>query len=144
MSGNPEAFDHLSFQNDAFQTGGITPPVNTTGGGGGSYRQEYRPGERRHRGLEWDKLNEPAIVAEWLEEAYAAAYAVDARPEFKALVDEAVSEAPTDPTDWLALAADAAMVRKLLEAYQRELDFFDRLRREDEEIVLILSHAVMQ
>lgn len=42
MAGTPAAFQPNAFQNDAFQTGDITPPSPSTGGGGGSgYRRRY-------------------------------------------------------------------------------------------------------
>lgn len=113
------------------------PPVETARGG----YVPYRKGEKRKRGLEWDR-KELDYRAE-LERAYAALHGELADVAPVAEVREAVaphaapSDAPLPPVaaiDFAALAADLQAARALLAAYERAVR-----EQDDEDAMMLLA-----
>lgn len=111
------------------------PPSVEESRGGDGYHRQYRKGEKRKRGLEWDK------PAEDLEDRLRKAYARIMGEELPAPAVEEVAaavkphlEAPSDTklppvqaVDWSALAGDLSAVSVLLNQYQQMLDDEDWL-----------------
>jgi hypothetical protein len=119
--------------------GDIPPPPTPEGAKGGYVG--YRKGEKRARGLEWDRKD-----TDWqaeLREIYAELHGelkhVAPVAEVRAAVTEhaAPSDAPMPPVaaiDFAALAADLAAVKALYAAYERALQ-----EQDDEEALLLLA-----
>lgn len=103
-----------------------TPIVQSTGGGGG-----YRRGERKERGLAWDKRNESQDIEAWLSEAYAELTGENTVAEVAATVAEVVApyreEGPT--VDWVAFAQNAQAIRELAALYDRHLAEIEAQRK---------------
>ena len=131
-------------------TGGldIAAAVATTtrpDGGRGSHRQ-YRPGERRARGLEWEKRKK---IEELVEEAYQALYGeLQSAVNEPGTIREAVapfvqtaSDTPIPPPaaiDFVALSADLMRAEFLLKQYEAALQRQADNEDEDEAIMLLL------
>ena len=123
-----------------WQQGGDTPPpppppsVEEARGGDGFHRQ-YSRGEKRKRGLEWDKREDD--LESRLRRAYARIKGEDVSDAVTAQVAEAVRphvDAPTDTPlpaaeaiDWRGLIADLDAVNALLAAYAAAQDDDDWL-----------------
>ena len=113
------------------------PPVETARGG----YVPYKKGEKRARGLEWDR-KETDWQAE-LREIYAELHGelkhVAPVTEIRAAVAEHAAPSdtfipPVAAIDFAALAADIAAVRALYAAYERALQ-----EQDDEEALLLLA-----
>lgn len=134
------AFQDNAFQVDAFQIAGTPPvPPEDTGARGGFI--PYAKGERRKRGIEWDRkeLNYEAELREIYAELHGELKHVAPVAEVRAAVTEhaAPSDAPMPPVaaiDFAALAADLAAVKALYAAYERALQ-----EQDDEEALLLLA-----
>ncbi|MFN9116321.1 MAG: hypothetical protein ACK5XN_40280 [Bacteroidota bacterium] len=121
-------------------TGNLTNGNATETPARGGWHVPYRRGERRARGLEWDRP-EHDLEAE-LREVYAELHGElrDVAPVVavrEAVAEHAApSDAPMPPVaaiDFAALAADLDAARALLAAYARALD-----EQEEEEAVTLL------
>jgi hypothetical protein len=140
------AFQANAFQNNAFQIA-VTPPPVDTGARGGFI--PYAKGERRKRGLEWDR-KETDWKAE-LERAYGLltgelVESIESVAEVRAAVvpHAAPSDTKLPPIaaiDFAALAADLESARALLAAYEAALIVRDMRERDqdDEEALLLLA-----
>lgn len=117
-------------------------PVVTTGGGG--FHKPYKPGERRKRGLDFDKR--PLDWERELKRAYAALTGelFEVLPPAKAeAVRDAVGDhsAPSDAAlppvaaiDFAALAADIEAARAVIAAWE----WAENEREEEEAVTLLL------
>ena len=122
-------------------TGEPPPPpvVETTGG---AWLPDYAPGERRKRGLEWERRQDR--TRERLEAAYARIVgevaAEDARPVVelvKPFVEASYDTAtpPVQAVDWAAFQQDIAAVEGLLAA----LRVIEEMDEEDAVMALLLA-----
>jgi len=140
------AFQADAFQNDAFQIV-VTPPTPPTTGSGGFI--PYLKGEKRRRGLEWDRKD-----IDWkaeLERAYGLltgelVESVENISEVRAAVVPHAEPSdtklpPVAAIDFAALAADLQAARAVLAAYEAALIARDNYLREldDEEAILLLT-----
>jgi hypothetical protein len=120
--------------------GDVPPPPPVETGARGGY-VPYKKGEKRARGLEWDRkeINWAAELREIYAELHGELKHVAPVAEVRAAVTEhaAPSDAPMPPIaaiDFAALAADLAAVKALYAAYERALQ-----EQDDEEALLLLA-----
>ena len=116
-----------------------TPIVQSTGAGGG-YKRGYSSGERRSRGIEWDKRDTAQDIEGWLRDAYAEIHGETAPPEIEAAAAEVVApyQERAAEIDWTALAQSAEAVRRIAEIYDRHLKALERRRVMEEEAAFML------
>ena len=120
------------------QPGGTPPPPPPPAGGDDGYHRHYRSGERRRRGLDFDKPRDD--IEDRLRRAYARIMGEEPTAPAVAAVAAAVaphvaiaSDArlpPPEAIDWTGLARDLHAVAVLVQQAQSALD--------DEELALFM------
>jgi hypothetical protein len=115
-----------------------TPIAPSTGAGGGT---GYRRGERRARGVSWEKRDEAGDLEAWLREAYAEIYEEKPEPAVAETVAAAVApfKAEESPSiDWIALAQNIEAVRLIAAAYDQHIQALEAARIAEEEAAFML------
>lgn len=118
----------------------IDTPVSLSTGGGG-YKRGYTAGERRARGLEWDKRDTAQDIEAWVKEAYEALNSEVSEPAVAAAVAEVVAPyraIETPQIDWTGLVQSAEAIRRLAEIYNEHLARIEAARIREEEAAFLL------
>lgn len=111
---------------------------------GGSYAPQYAKGERRKRGLEWDR---PEGIEDRLQRVYDRLHGDLAEVAEPSEVREAVAEhatasdaaiPPPAAIDFQAMAQDAAAVTALLVAYEKALEAKAEADDEEDAVIALL------
>lgn len=113
-----------------------TPIVQSTGAGGG-----YRKGERRARGIAWDKRDTAQDIEGWVKEAYEALNSEVSEPAVAAAVAAVVAPyraVETPQIDWTGLVQSAEAIRRLAEIYNEHLARVEASRVMEEEAAFLL------
>lgn len=106
------------------QGGGAPEPpviIQSTGAGGGA---PYRKGERKARGIAWDKRDTAQDIESWVKEAYEALNGEVSEPTVAAAVAEVVAPfqaIETSGIDWSGLVQSAEAIKRIAEIYNEHL-----------------------